>query len=119
MVDTPSSAPTPATDQAAVKTLMARLAEAWAAGDATAYARVFTSDSDYTAFDGTVMRGREQIAAGHAPLFAGIMKGSRLTEQTTAVRFPHPDCAVITSRGGIVMSWQRRRTVPPANGSPR
>ena len=111
MIDTPPSEAT-AADEDAVRTMMDKLAQAWAAGDATSYASLFTADADYTTFDGTVMRGREQIAAGHAPLFAGIMRGSRLVEQITVARFPYPDCAIVTSRGGIVTSWQRRRTTP-------
>ncbi len=99
-------------DEDAVRRLLAQLYDAWAAGDATAYAGLFTIDADYTAFDGTLMTGREAIIAGHEPLFHGIMKDSRLVEKHSAIRFIAPECAVITSRGGIVMSWQRRRTQP-------
>ena len=100
------------TDEASVRVVLARLYEAWSAGDAKAYAALFTPDADYTAFDGTLMKGRDEIVAGHEPLFRGIMRGSRLVEQSSAVRFLTPECALITSRGGIVMSWQGRRAEP-------
>ena len=104
--------------QTAAKTAVldtpSRIADAWAAGDADRYAAWFTEDADYTAFDGNRMAGRQAIADGHRALFAGIMRGSRMTMEPPSIRFVTADVAVACVRGGIVMSWQRNRTTPSA-----
>jgi uncharacterized protein (TIGR02246 family) len=64
------------------------------------------------AFDGTVMTGREEIAAGHRPLFDGIMRGSRLAVVERTVRFPDVGTAIVVQRAGIIMRWQKGRTLP-------
>ncbi|MFZ0386635.1 MAG: SgcJ/EcaC family oxidoreductase, partial [Solirubrobacteraceae bacterium] len=97
---------------AAVRDLLDRLGEAWAAGDPIGYAQLFTADAHYVAFDGTVMTGPDQIESRHAPLFSGIMKGSRLVCEQAAVRLVAPETAVVLAHGGIVLSWQRARTTP-------
>ncbi|BCJ28601.1 SgcJ/EcaC family oxidoreductase [Actinocatenispora sera] len=97
-----------------VQRTLSRVADAWAAGDPDAYAALFTDDADYTAFDGTRMTGRRAIADGHRALFAGIMRNSRMTMPTPDIRLVAPDVAVACALGGIIMSWQRRRTRPSA-----
>jgi len=96
----------------AVVGLIEDLRAAWAAGDASAYAALHAEDARYVAFDGSVMRGRAEIAAGHEPLFAGIMRGSRLVAVEQEVRFIDDDIALVIQRAGIVMRWQRGRTTP-------
>ncbi|MEU7899767.1 SgcJ/EcaC family oxidoreductase [Nonomuraea sp. NPDC049152] len=49
--------------------LLQRLAEAWNAGDAAAYADLFTEDADYITYFGLHLRGREAIEATHRKLF--------------------------------------------------
>jgi uncharacterized protein (TIGR02246 family) len=97
-----------------VRHALARVADAWAAGDPDRYAALFTDDADYTAFDGTRMSGRQSIADGHRALFAGIMRNSRMTMPAPDIRLLTPDVAVACALGGIIMSWQRRRTRPSA-----
>ncbi len=84
----------------------------WRAGDADAYAALHAPDATYVAFDGTVMTGREEIAAGHRPLFDGIMRGSRLAVVERTVRFPDGGTAIVVQRAGIIMRWQKGRTIP-------
>jgi uncharacterized protein (TIGR02246 family) len=84
----------------------------WRAGDADAYAALHEQDATYVAFDGTVMAGRAEITAGHRSLFDGIMKGSRLAVVERAVHFPDPTTAIVVQRAGIIMRWQKGRTVP-------
>jgi uncharacterized protein (TIGR02246 family) len=88
------------------------LEECWRAGDADAYARLHTPEATYVAFDGTVMTGRKEIAAGHKPLFDGIMGGSRLAVIERTIRFTDPTTAIVVQRAGIIMRWQRGRTTP-------
>ncbi|MEV0130979.1 SgcJ/EcaC family oxidoreductase [Dactylosporangium sp. NPDC050688] len=84
----------------------------WQAGDADGYARLHTAEATYVAFDGTVLTGREEIAAGHRPLFAGIMRGSRLAVIERTIRFTDPETAIVVQRAGIIMRWQKGRKIP-------
>ncbi|MFI6454687.1 SgcJ/EcaC family oxidoreductase [Streptosporangium amethystogenes] len=97
-----------------IRRSLSRVADAWGDGDPDRYAALFTEDADYTAFDGTHMMGRRAIADGHRALFAGIMRGSRMTMREPGIRFLTPDVAVVCALGGIVMRWQRGRTEPSA-----
>jgi hypothetical protein len=49
------------------------------------------------------MRGREQIASVHQELFDRWLKGSRLVDERTEVRFVAPDVAIVHALGGTVM----------------
>lgn len=100
------------TREKGITALIESLGAAWAAGDAVAYAALHDEDARYVAFDGSVMRGRAEIAASHAPLFAGIMRGSRLVAVSQEVRLLDGDLALVIQRAGIVMRWQGSRTTP-------
>ncbi|GAA3089533.1 SgcJ/EcaC family oxidoreductase [Nonomuraea salmonea] len=65
-------------ENAEITALLTRLADAWNAGDATAYAALFTEDADYITFDGTHTEGRAAIEAAHRWLFDGPLKGSTM-----------------------------------------
>ena len=97
--------PTAANDEAAIRDLFERTNASW--GDADAYAAHFSDAADYIAFDGSRAKGRTAIAAMHRPLFVGILKGSRLTGNITALRFLSPDIALIHSSGGVLRGRQK------------
>ena len=99
---------------AGVTLAMDAVETAWAAGDPRTFAELHTATASYVAFDGSVMVGREEILAGHEPLFRGIMRGSRLLSWDRQVRLVAPDVAVATQKGGIVMRWQGDRPIPSA-----
>ncbi|MGK3202668.1 SgcJ/EcaC family oxidoreductase [Amycolatopsis sp. MEPSY49] len=91
------------TAETEVRAVLGRLTEAWNAGDATAYGRLFTEDADYVTFFGLNFPGREAIESSHRALFEGPLKGSKLTGQLGAaakVRFVRPDVAVVVVGGG-------------------
>jgi hypothetical protein len=50
-----------------------------------------------------VMRGREQIASSHQEVFDRWMKGTRLVEEGTEVRFVARDVAIVHALGGTLM----------------
>ena len=100
------------TAHARVLDALTSLERCWQAGDADAFARLHTPEATYVAFDGTVLTGREEIAAGHRPLFDGIMRGSRLAAIERTIRFTDPATAIVMQRAGIIMRWQKGRTVP-------
>ncbi|MFC5751508.1 SgcJ/EcaC family oxidoreductase [Actinomadura rugatobispora] len=85
--------------------LLSRLAEAWNAGDATAYAAVFTDDADYIAFDGTHTRGRAAIESSHRWLFDGPLKGSTMSAPGDTAAKPLADGPVLViARGGTALA---------------
>jgi uncharacterized protein (TIGR02246 family) len=77
--------------------------DAWRAGDGQAFAAPFSDAAVFVGFDGSVMRGREQIASVHQELFDRWLKGSRLVDERTEVRFVAPDVAIVHALGGTVM----------------
>jgi uncharacterized protein (TIGR02246 family) len=90
-------------DEAEIRAAHRRVLEAWNNGDGQAFAAPFTRDADFVAFDGSVLRGREEIASVHQELFDRWLKGSRLVEEHTTVRFLTDDVAVLLTVGGTVM----------------
>ncbi|MGO1049557.1 SgcJ/EcaC family oxidoreductase [Crossiella sp. CA198] len=95
-----------------ISAVFQRLVEAWNNGDATAYAAQFTEDVDYVTFHGLHIRGRAELEAGHAKLFAGPLKGVKLGGGSAgaappAVKYLSPEVAVVVNSGGS--------TLPEAN----
>ena len=100
------------TAHARVLETLTSLEACWAAGDSDGYARLHDAEATYVAFDGTVLTGRAEIAAGHRPLFDGIMRGSRLSVIDREVRFTDAETAIVVQRAGIIMRWQKSRKSP-------
>jgi uncharacterized protein (TIGR02246 family) len=90
-------------DEAAVRALYQQLMDGWNQGSGEAFAAVFTEDGDLVAFDGTHLKGRQEIAPFHQQLFDKWLKGSRLVGQVKDVRLLHPDVALMHAVGGTVM----------------
>jgi len=95
-------------DEAELRAKLQALADAWAAGDADAYAAGFAEDAQYVTFDGSRLDGRRQIAEGHQALFARYLRGSRLHSELTEIRFPAPDVAIIHGRGAVLKRRQKK-----------
>ncbi|MCB0189443.1 MAG: SgcJ/EcaC family oxidoreductase [Caldilineaceae bacterium] len=89
-------------DEDAVRQLFQQLMDAWAAGDAHAYAALFTDDADYIAFDGVNQKGRAAIEAGHQPLFDRFLKGSKLTGCLIAMEQLAPNVILAHAEGSIL-----------------
>ncbi|WP_043633227.1 SgcJ/EcaC family oxidoreductase [Nonomuraea candida] len=102
-----------ASENAEVSALLTRLAEAWNAGDAAAYAAVFTEDADYISFDGAHSQGRESIESSHRWLFEGPLKGSTMSAPagTRFKRLADGAVLVISAGGTAVDGRQRDSTV--------
>ena len=95
-------------DETAIRTLLAQQVAGWNAGDPAAYAAVFTPDADYVTFLGARYYGREAIAASYAPLFAKLLRGTRLETAGCELRFLTPDVALIHSRAVVTKKARRR-----------
>jgi len=92
-------------EERAIRDLPRHLAESWNRHDGTAYAAVFTEDSDYIAFDGTHLKGRKQNADHHQRIFDTVLRGTRLVYENVSVRFLTPDVAVMHGEGSVLMPW--------------
>jgi uncharacterized protein (TIGR02246 family) len=99
-----------AADERALRALQGRMLEAWGAGDGEAFAAPFSDDAVFTGFDGSVMRGRRQIASTHQEVFDRWMKGTRLIEERTEVSFVNADVAIVHALGGTVMRGKSEPT---------
>jgi uncharacterized protein (TIGR02246 family) len=102
-LQTTRSATSQSTDEAAVRALYQQMMHGWNQGSGKAFAAVFAEDGDLIGFDGTHLKGRQEIARFHQPLFETHLKGTRLIGQATSVRFLSPDVALMHAIGGTVM----------------
>lgn len=89
-------------DLAALQDLRQRQDEAWAAGDARAYAALYTPDADLVTFNGDHMSTRAGIEEGMGYYFATYLSGTRLSQQDERIRFVEPDLAVIVRSGCVL-----------------
>ncbi|MFD5224502.1 SgcJ/EcaC family oxidoreductase [Microbacterium sp. NPDC058342] len=87
--------------QQSIDDVLGLMVAAWDAGDAKAYADLFTEDATYVTFIGTVSRGRAAIARDHEPVLTRFQKGSRMSVRVTDIRFIGTDLAIVVSEGGI------------------
>jgi len=97
-------------DETAVRALYQQLMDGWNQGSGDAFAAVFTEDGDLVGFDGTHLKGRQEIAPFHQQLFDKWLKGSRLVGQVKDVCLLHPDVALMHAVGGTVLRGKSEPT---------
>ena len=95
-----------AADEAAVRALYQQLMDGWNAGNGEAFAAPFEEEGDLVGFDGTHLKGRQEIALFHQHLFDMFLKGFRLVGKSRSVRFLTSDVAVMHAVSGTVMAGQ-------------
>jgi uncharacterized protein (TIGR02246 family) len=66
--------------------VLARLEQAWNAGDGEAFGALYADDATFVTIRGEWATGREAIAAGHAQIFRTIYAGSTNRMQLDTVR---------------------------------
>jgi len=49
--------------------------DAWSVGDGAAFAAPFADDADFVVFEGTHLKGRQQIASFTQQIFDTVVKG--------------------------------------------
>jgi len=104
-----NSGPTTTTntdDVNAIRAILQQMADAWNAGDGIAFAAPFADDADFIAFEGTHLKGRQEIAAFHVDAFDTVVKGSHLEGQVQFVKFLNPELAVMHSHAEITLGGQ-------------
>lgn len=95
-----------AADEAAIRSLYQQLMDGWNTASGDAFAAPFEEDCDLVGFDGTHIKGRQEIASFHQHLFDMFLKGSRLVGKVRSVRFLISNVAVMHAVGGTVMAGQ-------------
>jgi uncharacterized protein (TIGR02246 family) len=95
--------PQQAADEAAIRGLHKQMLAGWNEASGDAFAAPFSEDAEFVGFEGSVTRGRERIAEAHKELFDKWLRGTRLVEEHTTVRFLGGDVALVVSVGGTVM----------------
>lgn len=81
-------------DHLAIERLVASLDDAWARGDADAYANRFANDGTFTNFLGMFFQGRAAFRERHNAVFRTVFKGSALSLRIATLRFIRPDVAI-------------------------
>ena len=81
-------------DDAVIRQVQERQADAWNRHDAAAYANLFTADGDVINVLGWWWRGRQEIESKVAAAFAFVFRDSKLTITDVQVRFLSPVVAI-------------------------
>jgi len=101
-----TSKPSTDDDKAVIRALYFQMIDGWNRGSGDDFAAPFGEDGDLVGFDGTHLKGREEIASFHQQLFDTFLKGSRLIGKIRNVRFLTPDVAIMHVVGGTIMAGQ-------------
>jgi uncharacterized protein (TIGR02246 family) len=105
MTEPPISTSTPR-DKVAIRFLYQQIMDGWNTGNGQAFAAPFAENGDLVGFDGTHLKGRQEIATFHQQLFDTYVKGSRLVGKIRNVRFLASDVALMHVVGGTIMAGQ-------------
>jgi uncharacterized protein (TIGR02246 family) len=81
------------TDDAAIREVQTRQADAWNRHDATAYANLFTEDGEVVNVVGWWWKGRAQIESRLTDAFAFVFRDSRMTIADVQTRYLAPGLA--------------------------
>ena len=95
-------------DQAAFDQLRRQQEDAWARGDAAAWAATFTADGDMVTFNGDHLHGRTHMTERMQHYFDAYLADTRLLMLTEQVRYLEPDTAIIVRTGCVL--WDDQTT---------
>ena len=95
-------------DNAQISSLFTDFMAAWTAGDAEAFGALFTDDSDYVSYDGTIARGRAAHQHNHDKLFRGVLLDSALVGELESIRYLTPDVAIVHGTASVLMPWRSK-----------
>src|SRR6516225_4948926 len=80
--------------EAAVRAVFDETSQAWAEGDADAFAAHYATDATVI-LPGRYLSGQDAIRTAMATAFAGPLKNSRRIHRVQAVRFTDPGTAIV------------------------
>lgn len=98
-----------AADSAAIEAVIAGQTAAWARGDAEGFAAASRPDVVFTNIIGMFSVGRAPFVAQHQRIFAGVYKGSQVTQTLTNLTFVRPDVAIVDTLTEV----RNYRELPP------
>lgn len=98
----PARAHAQARDEAAIRTVASRQADAWNQHDARAYAALFTDDCDVVNVVGWWWKGRAELERKLTAAFHFVFAESNLTIGEVQVRFLSPEIALAHVRWSMV-----------------
>jgi uncharacterized protein (TIGR02246 family) len=101
-----------AKDEAAIRAIIASLADAWTRSDADAWGKAFAEDADFTVWNGLYAKGREAITRGHAEIFSTIYKDTKQRLNVRSIRFLRDDVAVVHVEGSTVKKAEEFPSTP-------
>jgi uncharacterized protein (TIGR02246 family) len=104
---TTQTPPNHTADEDAIRAIPQRMIDAWNKGSGEAFAAPFTEDADFVAFEGTHLKGRQEIASFHQQIFDTVVKGSRLEGGVKFVSFLNPQLAVMHSTALVTLPGQK------------
>jgi uncharacterized protein (TIGR02246 family) len=104
-----------AADEHAIRAIHQRMIDPWNTGDGAAFAAPFTDEADFIAWEGTHLKGRQQIAAFTQRIFDTVVTGSRLEGEVTFVRLLSPALAVMHSV--VRMAFRGQTATSPSRDS--
>ena len=93
-------------DEVAIRSLYQQLMDGWNRGSGEAFATPFAEDGDLVGFDGTYLKGRQEIISFHQHSLILTSKAARLVGKIRNVRFVTSDVAIIHTIGGTIMAGQ-------------
>jgi uncharacterized protein (TIGR02246 family) len=92
-------------DDSAVRAVLDRVYDAWAANDADAFVAGYAEDAT-ALLPGAYLRDKEAIHATMTNVFAGPLKGSRAGHEVQSVRFPGEGTAIVISKGAVILAGE-------------
>jgi len=93
-------------DETTIKDFLAQMIDGWNRGDAAEFAAPFAKGADFIAFEGTHLKGRDEIIEFHQRLFDSELRGTRLEGGVNFVRFLGPALAVMHAWGTTTLAGQ-------------
>jgi len=99
-----------ADDETALRDAVKRTSVAWSAGDAYAFAAVFTEDTKVV-ISGDYYRGRGAVDAYMTAAFSGPAKGTNVVSDPVEISYLGGGAALIITEGGILAPGEA--AVPP------
>ena len=86
-------------DETAMRESVKQMETGWNTKSGALFAKPFAEDADYVVINGSYIKGRAAIEAGHQRIFDTIYKDTTLSLTVKQIRFLRPDVAVVHVSG--------------------
>jgi len=103
-------------DEAALKEMAGKWAEAWNKGDVAAIGAMYTEDADYIDIYGKAYKGRPAIEAAIKEINSSVFEGSKMNIESVATHPVKPDVVVGDSVWEVTGVPESEGPAPPSKG---